>query len=148
VNLRGRRNGVGPGSWVRRRARQAEAVLALLAADAAIRVVPFRRLAALGTSRRRPGAGAVAEVGPVGTSVRAAARFLPQHPACLAQALAARWMLQRRGVPSTLHLGTAFRTQGGGDGELVAHAWVSVEGRTVVGGRQRADFTEVAAFPS
>ena len=44
---------------------------------------------------------------------------------CLEQALAGRWMLRRRGIPSTMYVGMAKR-----GGNFIAHAWLVGEGRT------------------
>lgn len=76
----------------------------------------------------------------VGQMVTRVAALLPWHPTCLPQALATRWMLRRRQVPSALHLGLADARS------LDAHAWVTVGPRTVVG-RVAQPFTGVASFP-
>lgn len=61
---------------------------------------------------------------------------------CLVQALAATWMLQRRGIPSTLYFGLAKET----DGELEAHVWVHSGTQVLMGAKRRHDFTAVATF--
>lgn len=40
---------------------------------------------------------------------------------CLVQSFAARWMLQRRGIESTMTIGVARDAQG----KMIAHAWLS-----------------------
>jgi hypothetical protein len=77
----------------------------------------------------------------VGAAVAAAARRLPWRPTCLRQAVAAGRMLHRRGIGSRIHLGVAAEP-----GALAAHAWVTVGGRVVLGGRGAERFTAVAAF--
>ena len=47
------------------------------------------------------------------------ARVLPWTSNCLTEALAARFLLRRRGVASVMHFGVKRR-----DGRLVAHAWL------------------------
>lgn len=76
----------------------------------------------------------------VGRMVTRVANLLPWHPTCLRQALATRWLLTRRRVPSVLHLGVADPAS------MDAHAWVTVSGFTVVG-RQARPFAAVASFP-
>lgn len=53
---------------------------------------------------------------------------------CLAQALAVRLLLRRRGYPARLRLGVAR----GEEGRLQAHAWVEVHDRVVIGGSPSA----------
>jgi hypothetical protein len=55
-------------------------------------------------------------------------RLFPDRP-CLTQALAARYLLSRGGVPSVLQIGVA---RDGSD--LQAHAWLEREGRVITGG--------------
>jgi Uncharacterised nucleotidyltransferase/Transglutaminase-like superfamily len=74
-------------------------------------------------------------------AVTAMAPRLPWRPTCLRQAIALSRMLRRRGVPNRIHLGAAYDA-----GTLAAHAWVSVGGRTVLGGAGADRFTQVAAF--
>ena len=71
-------------------------------------------------------------------AVAAAAHYLPTKPSCLPQALAARWMLKRRKVKSTLFLGVARQ-----DGPT-AHAWVRV-GDAIVSGECAAETHAVVA---
>ncbi len=49
---------------------------------------------------------------------------------CLAQALAGRLMLERRGIPSQIEIGVKLS-----EGRLTAHAWLLVGGKTVLGGQ-------------
>jgi Transglutaminase-like superfamily len=76
----------------------------------------------------------------VGNMVERAARHLPWHPTCLRQALAVKRMLRRRGIPCRLHLGVESASEG------VAHAWVTVDDRPVVGRRGHERFVPLAAF--
>lgn len=78
----------------------------------------------------------------VSLAVAAAARRLPFSTNCFDQALAARWMLKRRGSASTVVFG--LRRGALGDG---SHAWVVGEsGGTVTGGSVAQEFVAVAAF--
>ena len=67
----------------------------------------------------------------VGWAVEAAARRVPWRAVCLPQAIAAKLMLRRRRVASTLYLGIESDTR------LTPHAWLQVGDRIVVGARPR-----------
>jgi hypothetical protein len=73
-------------------------------------------------------------------AIDVAARHLPWKPVCLPQAVAAQWMLRRRGISSTLYLGTdpaqAYH----------AHAWVRSGTTIVTGGPLEDRFTVVSSF--
>jgi hypothetical protein len=123
----------------------AEALVLLLAARIAIVVVPFRRLAPwLGdvTTAAPPGGGTGGgEPGRIGQAVGAVSRAVPWQTRCLTQAIAAQWMLQRRGLPGVVHLGV--RKEGA---TIAAHAWTSCGNQNVVGGTGAETFTPLAAF--
>ncbi len=61
---------------------------------------------------------------------------------CLVQAIAALKMLERRGVASTLYLGTSR----GASGEMLAHAWLRSGPIYLTGFEQMRKFTVVALF--
>jgi hypothetical protein len=48
---------------------------------------------------------------------------------CLTQAIAARWLLGRAGFPAELKLGARRDA-----GQFLAHAWLEIDGRVVLGG--------------
>lgn len=56
---------------------------------------------------------------------------------CLPQAMAGRWMLARRGIPSQIYLGT---TRDGPDKELRFHAWLMAGEQCVTGAEERERF--------
>ena len=119
-----------------------EAVAALGAAAAAIRLLPFKRAVRLG-SRPLPGKSA-AQVSPdLAWSVEAAARRVPWRALCFQKALALQWMLRRRGVDARLHYGLAHDPAG----ELEAHVWVAADGRVIIGGDEATRFRRVATYP-
>ena len=68
----------------------------------------------------------------VSLAVNRAARLVPAAT-CLAQAIAARELLARRGVSTDLRLGVAR----GDDGCVTAHAWLEHGGHVVLGERER-----------
>ncbi len=78
----------------------------------------------------------------IGWAIARAAAHVPFDAVCLPQAMAARVMLQRRGVASVLHLGAAK----GRDKPLDAHAWLDAAGVEVTGFPVAHAFTEIACF--
>jgi hypothetical protein len=77
----------------------------------------------------------------IGYAVIRAARWLPWHPTCLRQAIAVQRMLRRRGISSRLQLGLR---RAGTLNE--AHAWVTVQGRPVIGHRELESYKTLARF--
>lgn len=138
----------------RRRALTIEAVLCLLFARLALVLVPFPRLARRLGAFVPPGDARVAQArqqgsraqmdqaAAVGWAVTRGARYLPFKAVCLPQAMAARIMLNRRGIASVLHFGA------GKDGEqkLDAHAWLDAAGVEVTGYPVGPGFAEIACF--
>jgi hypothetical protein len=126
----------------------AEAVASLAAASLSIRLLPFRRTAAI--------MGNGAPIRPLNDAARdrlvAQCRWavdrwadrVPWRAVCFQRGLALHMMLRRRGIASVLHYGVA---QDGAKG-LRAHVWVSVGGRTVMGGADAPDYACVASFPA
>lgn len=122
-----------------------EATAALCAASVLLRVLTFSRLAArLGNH--------MAESPPsqdrtmsqrahrIRWAVETTARHLVWNPVCLPQAVAAQWMLRRRGIASTLYLGVNPAAG------LDAHAWVRAGTVIVTGGPSEKTFTVVSSF--
>lgn len=127
----------------RRQALLAEAVLAVAAASASVRLRAFKRAIRMGSLplTERPTAGGITE--DVRWAVEAAARNVPWRAMCIQQGLALQWMLRRRGVDARLHYGIA-KDEGG---ELEAHVWVAAGGSVVIGGAEAPRFKCVATFP-
>ncbi len=138
----------------RRRVLLAEAVAYLWAARLALIFVPFPRLARhIGTFVPPADARALQEqtgitpdqvqlAADIGWEVTRAARYLPFKAVCLPQAMAARVMLERRGVKSVMHFGAAKGT----DKPLDAHAWLDAAGVKVTGYPVAENFAEIACF--
>ena len=78
----------------------------------------------------------------VSSTVRTASRRLPWQCKCLVQAMAAKWMLQRRGARTTLYLGLAKDEEQ----ELCAHAWLRSGDAILTGARGHKRFTVVSTF--
>jgi len=122
----------------------AEALPALVLASAAIRLVPFKRLAARASRPGRQGAAPDETfLRKLGWSVDAWGARVPWRALCFERGLAVHRMLRRRGVASVLHYGVARDSAG----ELLAHVWVTVAGRPVIGGEEAPRFACVARFP-
>lgn len=77
----------------------------------------------------------------IGWAIRTIAGRVPFRSDCLPQALAARVMLGRRGLPVTVVFGAALR-----DEALKAHAWARCGGVILTGNAARRGFAPVAAF--
>jgi hypothetical protein len=119
-----------------------EATVALAAASAAVRFLPFKRAVRLG-SRHLPSAVTGDMSAQVRWAVEAASRRAPWRSVCFQKGLALQWMLRRRGADATLHYGIA-RAE---NGELSAHVWVVEGDRILIGGEQAPNFRSVATFP-
>lgn len=134
-------------TW-RERARLGEAVTYLAAARLALLLFSFRQLAPrLGApNQESPAALATqsetAQARNVGWAVTSMSRFVPWDSACLAQAVAANWMLQTRHIPSTLYLGVAYDEHK----EMLAHAWLRCGEVIVTGAPVHRQYTVVARF--
>ena len=109
----------------------------------ALLLLPFRRVAPyLGRQMAQSPAAPVDLLNRLAWAVATVSRHLPWDCFCLAQALAAKAMLQRRGVPSTLYLGLAKD----GESQLQAHAWLPCGEGILIGRQGMAGFTVIASF--
>jgi hypothetical protein len=122
-----------------------EATVALSVAGLRLSVTSFARIASglgrhMDESADAVDAAALKQAARVRWAVETVARHLPWKPVCLPQALAAKRMLQRRGIASTLYLGVDPAKQ------LDAHAWVRVGRMIVTGGPREDRFAVVSTF--
>lgn len=121
-----------------------EAALLLVWARIELAILPFARVVASRPPRPgTPGLSAVHQIPRVGWAVETTAKLSPWTLACLPQALAAWWMLRSRGHAAQLMYGVSNDLKIG----FSAHAWVEVDGITVVGGRAAREFTVLTSFP-
>jgi hypothetical protein len=123
-----------------------EASLLLLAARAALRVLPFQTIVhfvSRGSAVSRGEAEARELARRVRWAVTAGARHGPGQSVCFPQAIAAHLLLRRRGAPSTIYYGVAKTAAG----ELEAHVWVRAGALAVVGCGAAARFTLMTTFP-
>ena len=74
-------------------------------------------------------------------SVAVVSRYIPKMT-CLAQGLAAQFLLQQAGHQARLHIGV---DQGEG-GRLDAHAWVESRGKVLFGGSNLSRYTHLLAL--
>jgi hypothetical protein len=139
-------------SIVRRRPTElllaAEAMLLLASFRVCLVVVPVRRIirtitrghaSAIERTQTAPGELDAAIARRVRWAVEAVARRSPIAFVCFPQTLAGYSMLRWRGVQSTMVYGVA-RSAGG---ELIAHTWLMVGDRCVLGGEGAGEFTAV-----
>lgn len=78
----------------------------------------------------------------VSWAVLALARRMPSLFVCLPQAMAAKWMLRRRGLPSTLYLGVRVERKA----EFKAHAWLRAGQKILTGRKGSANHKVIATF--
>ena len=120
----------------------AEAAVCLGVARALVLTVRFGRLTPW-LSRAPESAGFDADLARrVCGAVTIAARNVPWKAVCLPQAMAAKFMLGRRGCGSSFHLGAGFDQQR----EMFAHAWLESGGKIVIGDGGMAGITPLAKF--
>ena len=130
------------------RALAVEALLSLALARALVARVPLRRwrhrldLAPAPAEQDAPvSAEALNTARRLGRIVRKVALRAPFRAACLPQAIAAQWMLRRRGIPSRL----VFGTRRNAGSALEFHAWLRAGGEILLGGEERASWRCFAA---
>jgi len=109
----------------------------------------FERIARyLGPSRVESPAEAtetqLAEAHRVAWAIDSASRYTPWKSNCYPQAVAAKYLLHRRGIASTLYMGAAFKVNK--RDEMEAHAWLRCGPYYVTGGKIRSRFGVVAIF--
>ncbi len=114
----------------------------MLAASAAIRMVPFRNLSGRIGRKTATRPSSAAEVAVLRRAVGAWSRRLPWRTMCFEEGLTAHWMLRRRGLQSTLYYGAATI-----DGVLKAHVWVRSSEMDVIGCENAGDYALLASFP-
>lgn len=130
------------------RFRVLEAAVHLVRAQLAIRFMPFNRIApGLGKLDKEPEAQMTSpeeeeRARQVGWAVTRLARHAPWDAKCLAQAMAGKRMLHRRGLPSILYLGVDH----GQETWLDAHAWLRCGSEFVTGEEEYERFRVLGAF--
>lgn len=125
----------------------AEAAALLTFFRIALRFFPIQWLTARmvrrsGVQQLAPGEESRRVIRRVEWAIGAVVRHAPLTFICFPQSLAAYFMLRRRRVGSKLFYGVAREEQ-----TLIAHTWIKVGERTVVGGDAEPRFTVLAIFP-
>lgn len=81
----------------------------------------------------------------IGRIVLLTSRYTPWESKCLVQAILAKTLLACYGIPYSLYLGVK-RNQGGG--AMVAHAWVQVGDRVIIGREGYKTYAIIGSFVS
>ncbi|PKN04109.1 MAG: hypothetical protein CVU74_08570 [Deltaproteobacteria bacterium HGW-Deltaproteobacteria-9] len=142
-----------PAKWHRRNGTERmlllEAFLLLGAARLGVLILPFRLLAkSLGhhmteaDASIQPADLQLARI--IGWAVRSAANYTPWGSVCLPQAVAAKWMIKRRGIPGTLYLGV-MKDETKPE-KLAAHAWLRCGQIILTGAKGHRQYTVVSTF--
>jgi len=106
-----------------------------------LKTVPFRKIPELFSSRQAAVSSHQSDVtGQIKEAVARAGKVSPWRNRCLVSSLAARCMLNRRKIQSSLSLGMAKKM----DGKNTAHAWLKAGDREIV--ERTAEFTELYTF--
>lgn len=132
-----------------------EAAIFLAVARTWLLIVPFRKIAeTLGTSHSAPApkhvlAPVSAEqdeiAAKISEAVQRAAKNVPVRAVCIQQAIAAKIMLERRGIPCVMHFGVARGLPDSGEA-IRAHAWLRTTNVEITGFPVERDYTEIAYF--
>ena len=145
-----------------------EASVMLAVAGLAIRYIPFKRyIERIRTTsgESQPGANIVPpdlsdhqkrQIALITREIARAAENVPWNSVCLPQAIAAKYMLNRRGIPSTLYLGVATGdalekirkadSHSESQDAMAAHAWLKTGDRFITGRAGHEQFTVVSCF--
>jgi hypothetical protein len=121
-----------------------EAAAALTVAGLSLRLTKFARLAPLlgrhmTESPADVAPAEAAQAARVRWAIERTAAALPWKPVCMPQAVAAKFMLRRRGIASTLFMGLDPLTYD-------AHAWLRVGSDIVTGASEQARFQSLSSF--
>jgi len=124
-----------------------EALCTLLGAWIAMRLIPFKSIAAWlgevgGESPQTETEANLRDARAIGWAVQAIARRVPWDSRCLAQALAGTAMLRRRGLEGTVSFGAARDEKSA----FTAHAWLRFGPLMVTGGPGHKRFQLFTTF--
>jgi hypothetical protein len=126
----------------------AETAVSLVAAWVLVRGVPFNWWSQrLGDRRAESSESEQTQtLTLIAGSIAAVASQLPWTSTCLMDALAAKWMLNRRDISNTLYFGVRTAESAGQD--LFAHAWLCVGTQFVAGEVGAGKYTVIVKFTS
>lgn len=127
-----------------------EAYVLLAIMSAALLTISFKRLTrslehlpskeAIAVLNEEENAKAIA----VGQAIMRASAYTPWESACLAQALTAQKMLQKRAVPGVFYLGAAKNEEY--EEKMKAHAWTQCGETIITGAKGHEAFTVLSVF--
>lgn len=137
-----------------------EAVFYLALARFCVRFLPLRwYMNSLGSEKPplKPSDEIVFVSKSVSVAIKKAANNVPWNAVCLPQAIAAKWMLGKRCIPSVLFLGVSTSNEDFPENEtlkntvinkpqLAAHAWLKTDGIVVTGKADHEKFTILKTF--
>jgi len=118
------------------------ASVALVAASAAVALLPFRKAIVFGSVP--VGRRTKVSVEEWMWAIEAAAPRLPCRTMCIEKGLALQRLLRGSGHDAILHYGARTDPE---HRKLEAHVWVSLGSEILIGGEQAADFPELATYP-
>ena len=127
-----------------------EAVAWLGVARLAILTIPMRKMAPylghhLQESKREESIETLKRARRIGWAVRTMSRYTPWTSNCFPQAIAAKRMLQRRQIASTIYLG--FSKEGKEEtNDFEGHAWLRCGPLYLTGGQNRHHFVALSTF--
>jgi hypothetical protein len=125
-----------------------EAFFLLLVFRISLRLFPFRRILRAISSQRTEETSASNPISSpeiletvlrVRWAIESVSRNSPARFVCFPQSLAGHTMLRRRGIPSTIVYGVGHSHRG----NLIAHTWLTIGDRTVVGGEGSEHFEPI-----
>ena len=124
-----------------------EALVCLCWAKLLLLLVPFRWVAPLLGKPQTESPPAITTVERsvvqrVSWAVQSVAAHVPLGFVCLPQAMAAKWMLRRRHLASTLYLGVARPDEV----KFTAHAWLRAGDKILTGRAESRTHTTIATF--
>jgi hypothetical protein len=124
-----------------------EALVLLALARMAVLLLPFRWVArVLGKQEAHTSVqddpAKASHIRRIGDMVCKTAKNVPWTSKCLDRAIAAKIMLARRGIPTTVYFGVNNDEKG----QLAAHAWLRSGNSYVTGGEIRSRFTVINSF--
>lgn len=124
-----------------------EATLEMLKARITLLIRPFKQIAPrLGTLdaegySNEPAPQDKASIKLIASSIKSMAKYVPWQSKCFVQAIAAKNMLHKRGIDTTLYLGVIKE----GD-TMKAHAWTRSGPYFITGGKGSQGYTVVKTF--
>jgi hypothetical protein len=118
-----------------------EALLLQFISGLILKLVPFRKITRLfALPSRLTSHISLLKSQEIKQAIIITSRLSPWKNKCFVQALAGRWMLNRRGIDSQLSLGVTI----GHDKKMVAHAWLKARDFEIV--EKNGDYLELYLF--